>query len=143
MVDIIYEIISYIYNIPDKKGNAYTDISHLVSLFFGSSCFINKSMCFLFLSGTVDTLVFFSAGSKHGKKRSQHDLTMDNTMKDTERIELEKEKLAKEIEVLKVKRAKLIVETAKLKSERSTFEMKKLYYQFKIQQEFGITISDP
>ena len=64
-------------------------------------------------------------------------------MKDTERIELEKEKLAKEIEVLKVKRAKLIVETAKLKSERSTFEKKKLYYQFKIQQEFGITISDP
>ena len=97
-------------------------------------------MCFV---GYSRYSCIFSAGSKHGKKRSQHDLTMDNTVKDTERIQLEKQKLTKEIEVLKAKRAKLVVETAKLKSERNTIELKKIYYQLKIQQEFGITISDP
>ena len=87
--------------------------------------------------------MFFSAGSKKGNKRSQYELYIENTVKDTERIELEKEKLTKEVEVLEAKRANLVIETEKLKSERDMVEMQKIYYQLKIQQEFGITISDP
>ena len=44
--------------------------------------------------------------------------------------------------MLEAKRAKLVIETEKLKSERDMVEMPKVYYQLKIQQEFGMTISD-
>ena len=91
----------------------------------------------------IDDTYVFSAGSKKGNKRNQYELYIENTVKDTERIELEKEKLTKEVEVLEAKRAKLVIETEKLKSERDMVEMQKIYYQLKIQQEFGMTISDP
>ena len=46
-------------------------------------------------------------------------------MKDTEQIELEKEKLTKGVDVLEAKRAKLVIETERLKSERDMVEMPK------------------
>ena len=54
---------------------------------------------------------------------------------------LESRKIEKEIEMLEAKKIKLEIETAKLKSERETWKAKKIYYQLKIQNDFGMNIA--
>ena len=74
-------------------------------------------------------------------KRSQQALTLENTMKDTERIEEKMQKLDKEMCVLDAKKAKLVLQQEKLISERDCIELQKIYYTLKIQSEYGITIN--
>ena len=74
-------------------------------------------------------------------RRSQPELTYENTVADTKRIAVETEMLNKQIEVLCAEKTKLEIETSKLISERQCLEAQKLYYQCKIEKEFNLKIT--
>ncbi|XP_046378000.2 uncharacterized protein LOC124150120 [Haliotis rufescens] len=67
------------------------------------------------------------------RKRTQAEATYDNTIQDTERIKLEQRKLKLEIEVLEKNQKKLDIEIQML-------QRKSVYYQLKMNAEFGVSL---
>ncbi|XP_048242439.1 uncharacterized protein LOC124124876 [Haliotis rufescens] len=67
------------------------------------------------------------------RKRTQAEATHDNTIQDTERIKLEQRKLKLEIEVLEKNQKKLDIEIQVL-------QRKSVYYQLKMNAEFGVSL---